>query len=122
MELVEKAKKSKANAYLAKFVTVEELREVIFNTHNSEFYVSVVFSNRQRKAFQHDNFSQTILITDREKEVLKLIVKGYTSKKIATDLNISFSTVKTHRKNLFKKLGFNKTSELLKYACKNNII
>ena len=122
MEIVEKAERYKANAYLAKFVTVEELREVIFNTHNSKYYVSVEFSNKQRKALQYDHFSKTILITDRENDVLKLIVEGHISKEIAIALNISLSTVKTHRKNLFKKLGINKTSELLKYVYKNKIM
>ncbi len=51
--------------------------------------------------------------TDRELSIIKLLAKGYSSKKIADILSISSYTVETHRKNLIAKYGINKTGELI---------
>lgn len=60
-------------------------------------------------------------LTSREKEVLWLIVQGFTMKEVAEKLKISHHTAGTHRKNLFKKLKINKTSELVHFALKNGL-
>ena len=63
-----------------------------------------------------------IQLTQSEKEVARLIVEGITTKEIAARKFISFHTVMTHRKNIFKKLGINSTSELVMYAVKAGIV
>jgi len=60
-------------------------------------------------------------LTEREKEVLKLIVSGHTSKEIADDLGISKLTVDTHRKHIQQKLGVSKQVDLLKVAMQSGI-
>lgn len=55
-------------------------------------------------------------LTVREKEVLKLIAEGKTSREIAHLFSISVRTVQHHRANLMRKLGMNKTADLVKYA------
>lgn len=55
-------------------------------------------------------------LSEREREVLKLIAQGNTSKKIADLLNISKLTVDTHRKNIQQKLGVSNMVELIKVA------
>lgn len=59
--------------------------------------------------------SQKIL-TDREIEVMSLIVQGYINKEIADKLNIGLTTVITHRKNIMDKLGMKSVSALTIYA------
>jgi DNA-binding NarL/FixJ family response regulator len=54
-------------------------------------------------------------LSEREKEVLILIVKGMINKEIAVNLGISQRTVETHKNNIFKKLGINNTVELMRY-------
>ncbi len=61
------------------------------------------------------------LLTNREKEILRLIAQGYTMRGIADQLKISHHTAGTHRKNLFKKTKVNKTSELIRYAMQNGL-
>jgi len=61
-------------------------------------------------------------LSDRELEILKLIVSELSSTQIAEKLFISFNTVETHRKNLYKKLGINSSLGLLKYALKHGLI
>lgn len=56
------------------------------------------------------------LLTDREIEVMALIVQGYINKEIADQLCIGLSTVVTHRKNIMDKLGFKSVSALTIYA------
>lgn len=56
------------------------------------------------------------ILSDREIEVMSLIVQGYINKEIADKLNIGLSTVITHRKNIMDKLGFKSVSALTIYA------
>lgn len=59
---------------------------------------------------------QTRVLSDREIEVLALIVEGYINKEIADKLNIGLTTVITHRKNIMEKLGMKSVSALTIYA------
>ncbi|MFK8010439.1 MAG: response regulator transcription factor [Marinicellaceae bacterium] len=55
-------------------------------------------------------------LTKREKEIIKLIANGKSNKVISQDLFITFDTVKTHRKNIYKKLDINNTTQLVRLA------
>jgi DNA-binding NarL/FixJ family response regulator len=61
-------------------------------------------------------------LTERETEVLKLLMQECTSKEIAEKLFISERTVETHRKNLMRKTNSGNTVGLIKYAYSNNLI
>jgi DNA-binding CsgD family transcriptional regulator len=56
------------------------------------------------------------LLTAREKEVLQLVAKGFSSKQIAHELSISKHTVESHRKNLLQKLNANNVADLIQKA------
>src|SRR5207245_717090 len=58
-------------------------------------------------------------LTQRELEVLQLIVDGKSNKEIATDLNLSVNTVAVHRANIMNTLGIHKTAELVVYAIRS---
>lgn len=59
---------------------------------------------------------QNRILSNREIQVLSLVVRGYINKEIADELNIGLSTVITHRKNITDKLGFKSVSALTIYA------
>jgi DNA-binding NarL/FixJ family response regulator len=61
-------------------------------------------------------------LTNREREVLKLVAEGRTSKEIASLLCISIRTVESHRANIMEKLNFKKTADLVRYAIKKGYI
>ena len=61
-------------------------------------------------------------LTKREREILLYVAEGMTSRKIADTLNISFSTVNTHRMNLMQKLNIHDTAGLVRYAIQNNFV
>lgn len=65
-----------------------------------------------------DNFR----LSPREVEVLTLIVRGYINKEIAEQLNISLTTVISHRKNITEKLGIRSVSGLTVYAVMNGLV
>ena len=65
---------------------------------------------------------QRKILSDREIEVMSLIVQGYINKEIADKLNIGLSTVITHRKNIMDKLGLRSVSALTIYAVTHNYV
>jgi len=71
------------------------------------------------KKFSTDETGQ---LTPSEIEIVRLVAEGLTTKEIAVRKHISFHTVTTHRKNIFRKLGVTNASELLMYAIKAGII
>jgi DNA-binding NarL/FixJ family response regulator len=62
------------------------------------------------------------LLTDREREVLQLAAEGKPNKEIAVLLNISLTTVETHRTHILQKLGLHSVPELILYAVRKGII
>ena len=61
-------------------------------------------------------------VTSREREIIQLLCEGKKNKEIASLLSISIKTVETHRSNVMRKLEVHNTSELVRYAVRNQII
>jgi DNA-binding NarL/FixJ family response regulator len=61
-------------------------------------------------------------LTPREREIVRLLAEGKSSKEVAESLNISVKTAETHRSNLMRKLQLHTVSELVRYAVRNQII
>jgi len=62
------------------------------------------------------------LLTDRERQVLRLLAEGMTNKDVAVELALGVSTVETHRLNLMQKLNLHNTAELVLYAVRKKIL
>lgn len=62
------------------------------------------------------------LLTTAERSILKEVALGKTTKEIAAERNLSFHTVNSHRKNIFRKLNVNNAHEATKYAMKAGIV
>ncbi|MEH7011606.1 response regulator transcription factor [Neobacillus niacini] len=71
---------------------------------------------------KHDSHNTYQLLSDREKEVLTLVAKGYANKEIAEQLVISVKTVETHKGNLMEKLQMKTRPELVEYAFKKGLL
>jgi DNA-binding NarL/FixJ family response regulator len=71
---------------------------------------------------ERKNSDEVSLLSQREKEVLALLVKGYINKEIADKLNISLTTVIFHRNNISEKLKTRSLGRLTIYAVLNNIV
>ena len=87
--------------------------------------VSLIMENLNHvQRFQIPSYRDKIqaFLSNREKEVLKLLACGLSSKAVADDLDISYHTVNTHRQNMLNKLGMRKTAGLINFAISNGII
>jgi DNA-binding NarL/FixJ family response regulator len=114
-----------ASGYLLKDCDKEELLLAIKKITKGENYYSNNLSNTLVKNMFDTRSTRSNTpneLTNREKDVLQLLVEGFSSKGIATHLAISPRTVDKHRENLMKKFGVNSVVELMNYVMKNNII
>jgi DNA-binding NarL/FixJ family response regulator len=88
-----------AKAYLLKGMTVEELLATIQAVHGGKTHISPAIAEKLAERMG------THALTARELSVLERIVAGRANKEIASDLDISEATVKSHINNLLSKLG-----------------
>jgi two-component system response regulator NreC len=61
-------------------------------------------------------------LTEREREIVRLLAEGHSNKEVASCLGISIRTAETHRATLMRKLDINSLAALVRYAIRNNII
>lgn len=66
--------------------------------------------------------TQCLSLTSRESEILNLITYEYSTKDIATELFLSFETIRSHRKNLFKKLQANNLAGLVRIGIEGGYV
>ncbi|UOR14013.1 response regulator transcription factor [Halobacillus amylolyticus] len=71
---------------------------------------------------KHNGSDLFELLSEREKEILTLVAKGYANKEIAGKLIISVKTVETHKSNLMEKLQMKTRPELVSYALKKGLL
>ena len=62
------------------------------------------------------------ILSEREKEIVRLVAEGLSSREIAERLTISAKTVETHRANVMEKIGAHTTAELIKYAIREGLV
>jgi len=107
-EYVFEAVKAGASSYLLKDVSAQELVKAVEAAYRGESVVDPTIASRLLKEFSRifkggGENSQDAL-TEREKEILKLLVQGLNNKDVAQKLFISEKTVKNHISNIFRKL------------------
>ena len=116
-----------ARAYLLKSATDEDLLPAVRAVAAGKPFFSpavtgVLVDDYIRRLRQKGLTDTYHLLTDREKEVLQLLAEGRTNKEVATLLDLSLSTVETHRANLMQKLNLHNTAEIVLYAVRKGII
>lgn len=126
-EYVFAALKSGANGYLLKDATHNELRLAVDNVLEGKTYISPGISEKLVQYFLDgkktpEPDTALDILTQRERQILKLIAEGNKNKGIADYLCISIKTVEKHRSNLMKKLDLHNASELTTFAIKNRLI
>ena len=82
---------------------------------------NLLLSGNSQTSLLHPS-QQNDLLTPAERSILKEIALGKTTKEIAVERNLSFHTINSHRKNIFRKLGVNNAHEATKYAMKAGIV
>jgi len=115
-----------ASGYIMKSAGRQELTKAIHDVMEGKHY----FSDQATESIMMDlvknkgksTVQDEVHITEREKEVLSLIVKEYTNQEIAEKLFISPRTVDAHRRNLLQKTGARNTAGLVTYAFQHGLV
>ena len=117
-----------AKGYLLKEDADKELFSAIEKVRQGKTYISPYFSEEivndlvQVGRGDAKSIFEIDPLTTREREVLKLIAEGKSSKEIAHILSISVFTVNNHRASIMEKLNLNKATDLVKYAIRKGYI
>jgi DNA-binding NarL/FixJ family response regulator len=94
----------------------DELLQAIRHIDKQDAYLS---KSVAALAERHDNLAS---LTQREKQVLRMVAQGYRNREIAESLHISLKTVDTHRTNLMRKLNLHSLVELVDLANKTGFV
>ncbi len=124
-EFISKMLELGASGYLPKNSAPEEVEQAIREVHEKGFsytqpVMEVVRDSLTRKKKSRVAFGPDL--TSREKEILELICKQYTTQEIGEKLFISSRTVDGHRNNLLQKLGCRNTAGLVVFAVQNQLV
>ncbi len=114
-----------ATGYLLKESGFDELYRAINAVMANRSYVSpeiagIVVTGRNLNHSSSD-FSDIEILTEKERDVLRLIAEGYSTKNIAARLNVSSKTIDSHRQNIMEKLQLFSIAELTKFAIRNGL-
>lgn len=108
-----------ARGYLLKKSASSELVHAIRTVLNGNSHVSLQIADDVLSAFLHPRSAP---LTDRQRQVLRLISEGRSAKEISISLNISVKTAQFHKSSIMEKLNLHTTAELTKYAIDHGIL
>ena len=123
--LVREAIKAGASGYILKRAAESELVSAINVLMRGDMYVDhALLSTLVEDTVEKPAHNRELIeaLTPREKDVLGLIVLGYTNRQIGEELSISMRTVEGHRSNLSEKIGSRSRADLVRYARENDLI
>lgn len=123
-EMIREAMLAEADGYMLKNGGKDKLLEAIFKINNdgtyySEEIIPIIFTQIHKEKQQLQKLS---LLSDREKEVLVMIAKEFSSEEIAEKLFLSVKTIGYHRQNLLQKCDCKSSIGLVKYAIKAGLV
>ena len=121
---------AKADGYVLKDDTHLQLLTAIKQVIKGNIYLSPGITHRVVSGFLDKDAAPADLsrshswnmLTERERQVIKLIAEGSKNRDIADSLSVSIKTVEKHRSNLMKKLDLHNASSLTTYAIENNMM
>jgi len=113
---------AKAWGYLLKDSSYEQLVEAIKQVHSGKKYFSSDIEGIIIEDFLGRSTQDTIKLTKRESEILKLLAEGKTIRDISESLFVSIKTVGTHKQNIFEKMGFENLTQLIKFALSSGLV
>jgi DNA-binding NarL/FixJ family response regulator len=109
--------KSDATAHVEPAVEALLQRKAYFTPGIAEVLLSTLSKNAEQRARAGERS-----LTTREREILRLLASGSSSKEIARALDLAVATVQTHRATIMRKLNVNSIAGLVRYALRNKIV
>lgn len=115
------------NGYISKDISKNDLLNAIkIVAKGNAYFCNTIFkaiSDHMNQAIKKTNEeTDTAFLSEREKDILRLIGYGLTNTEIAENLYISIHTVASHRRNLLKKIDVKNTAGLVRYATKTGLL
>jgi DNA-binding NarL/FixJ family response regulator len=126
--VVRQALQSGARGYLLKSATMEQMQEAVHQVAAGQVYVSPGLAGllesvqTERRRYAADTGNPFDRLSARERQVLKMMIEGYSTRAIAETLKLSVKTVEKHRTNLAAKLQARDTATLVRLAFKHRWI
>jgi two-component system, NarL family, response regulator NreC len=122
-----RALRAGAKGYLLKDSPRSDVLDAVRSVARGRSFVSRKISRMLQEEYVHqlnlrgleDSYD---LLTAREREILQLLAEGRTNKEVANLLNISVTTIETHRGHILQKLSLHSTPDLILYAVRKKII
>ena len=113
-----------ASGYLLKRTSPEKLIEAIREAHTGGAPMTPSVAKQVLKLFSQpfQKSAEMLTLTPREHDVLSFLVRGYSYKMAAGEMNISIETLRYHVKNVYSKLHVNSKSEAVAKAIQNRIV
>lgn len=101
----------------------DEMLSAVRSVSNGHTYVcQKAAENLLGGLFNRSQPIENETLSEREKQVVRLVSDGRSSKEIARVLTISPSTVEVHRRNIMRKIGAHKTAEITRYAIRSQLV
>ncbi len=124
IKYVKNALEKGVQGYILKDASKDELVEAVKKVSKNENYFHPKINNQVFDYLRGKSTGKTDLneLSEREKEIIKCLADGMNSGDIANALNISWHTVKTHRRNIMHKLNVNTSVALVRLAIEKGII
>ena len=113
---ISRALKAGAKAYVLKDISADDLVDCIRNVLAGKTYIAPAAAAKLAEGVTR------VQLTPREMATLRLLADGKANKEIASELDISERTVKTHLAHLFEKLGVTSRTEAVKVATKRGLV
>ena len=112
-----------ANGYVLKDAAEDELVNAVREVAAGGRYLDPELGARMVQAdIQERERAASDPLSDREREVLRLLAEGHTNQEIAATLYISVRTAETHRAHIMQKCGFSSRAELVRYAIDHGML
>jgi len=123
-EYVLQALRAGAIGYLLKDAATGELELALRSVMRGESWFSPAVSRQVVEGYVQRVGGEAVadVLTARQREVLKLVAGGKSTKEIAFDLNLSVKTVETHRAQIMERLGIRDVAGLVRYALRTGLV
>ena len=132
-EYVTKALRSGVDGYVLKNIRKGDVVQIIRHVFSGNSYIDQSITNTLFNQFRYEtptaedaltekDLETKPILTQRELQVLELIVEGKSNKEIATDIYLSMNTVKVHLRNIYRKLGVNTRSQAIRVAIQTGTV
>ncbi|MDP4028835.1 MAG: response regulator transcription factor [Gallionella sp.] len=123
VSIVWRAMKAGASGYISKNCSPQDLLDAIRKVAATGKYLSPQMAEQLAYASAvQDPDDIELILSEREREILRLIVEGKRVSEIAEQLFISDKTVSTHKSHLLRKLGLKNVAELVRYALQRELV